>query len=129
MKHKFFTVSPLKFALLSIVTLTIFNIYWFYRNLSAFKKNNPKKASWFPLIEAIFSPLFAYRCFKDINQTALGFGISIKTSAGILAFIYFLFFAVAVGNDNNFLTLVRLLAFIAILPINNLAIKVNKKLS
>ncbi len=129
MKHKFFTVSPLKFALLSVLTLTLFNIYWFYKNLSVFKKNNPKKGSRFPVIEAIFSPLFSCRCFKNISQTALELGVNNKAFVTILAFIYFLFFAVGVGNDNPFLTLVRLLAFIAILPMNNLAMKVNEKLS
>ena len=111
MKHKFFTTSPLKFALLSIFTLTLFNVYWFYKNLLVFKKNNPKKGSWFPLIEAIFSPLFSYRCFRDIKKTAQEAGINSKISPSLMAFVYFLFFAIGVSEANENLILINFFKF------------------
>ena len=120
----FFTTAPLKLALMSICTFGGYPVYWFYRNWVCIKKHTG--ADIMPLWRAIFAPIWAYSCFKQINQTARE--KDIPEEPGIMACaIFYLLFKAAHRLPAPYL-LVRFFSFATILPANKVALAVNQKM-
>jgi hypothetical protein len=86
-KRYFFDVSVLKLVVMSTVTLTFYQVYWFYRNWRMAKERGEEII---PVLRAIFGVLFAYPLFKDIREVGRSASVTVLSSAGGLAFFYFL---------------------------------------
>ena len=65
-KRYFFDVSVLKLVVMSTVTLTFYQIFWFYRNWKLAKERGDDVI---PILRAIFGVLFAYALFKEVRDT------------------------------------------------------------
>ena len=67
---RYYVVSPTKFMLLSVLTLTLYFVYWFYRNWKLIAQRDP--SSIMPFWRAFFSPIWTF---------ALGAAIAIGVAA------------------------------------------------
>ena len=79
----FFAVSLLKLAVLSLCTLGIYELYWFYRNWQHVKARG--ESDILPFWRAFFAILFCYSCFKRIRDVGVERGIEPVLSAGAFA--------------------------------------------
>ena len=79
----FFAVSLFKLAVLSLCTLSLYEIYWFYRHWKAAKRRD--NSSVWPVPRAIFAILFCYPLFKRIRSSELGLALDRPLAAGLLA--------------------------------------------
>jgi hypothetical protein len=76
-------VSPVKFAILSVVTLGIYELFWFYRNWKYVRQRD--QSSIMPFWRALFSPIWCYALARDIGTEA---DRLTPTRAGIVAGAY-----------------------------------------
>jgi hypothetical protein len=70
----FYIVSQRKFLLMFILTFSIYQIYWFYKNWSNYKKQSQLQNSidsdiW-PVARAIFAVFFIHALFRRVDQHA-----------------------------------------------------------
>jgi hypothetical protein len=121
----FFATSTLKLVLMSVFTLGLYELYWFYKNWYLIRKRTDEKIM--PFWRAFFAPLWAHSCFKHINASFTE-GDSTK-DLGIVscAILYFLLYAL--WRLPNPYWLVSFLSFLPLIPMNNAAIQVNLKQS
>ncbi len=84
----FFTASILKLVIMSICTMGIYQLYWFYKNWKLIRERTGQKIR--PFWRAFFSPLWAYSCFKEIKAGAEECKIQEFLPIGLFAILYFL---------------------------------------
>ena len=84
----FFAISPKKLAIMSICTLGIYELYWFYRNWKFLKQRDNLNIS--PFWRAWFTIFFCHSLFKIINNYAEEQGIKETYKPGLLTFAYIL---------------------------------------
>ena len=118
----YFTTSNLKLALMSICTFGLYEIYWFYRNWIIIKKREDPKV--IPIVYAFFAPLLSFYCFKQIKNSAAEHNVPESLSIHLLAILYFVFHALVKLPDPYWL--VGMISFALIMPVNAIALKVNK---
>jgi hypothetical protein len=84
----YFSVASRKFIVMSLTTLRIYNLYWFYRNWKTIKSRTGEGIS--PFWRAFFSVFFCHSLIEKVNGTAKSMGIpqsvnpTLITSAFIL---------------------------------------------
>jgi hypothetical protein len=79
----FFAVSPLKLGLLSVCTLGLYQIYWFYKHWVLIKqRSEPLIIPW---ARAFFGILWCYSCFQFIRNDERQLNIEPTLPAGLLA--------------------------------------------
>ena len=83
---EYFAISPGRLALFSILTLGIYEFYWFYKNWVAVKKFEGAKVS--PFWRAWFAIFFCHNLFKQILKSAQKHGYQNSYSPGWLATAY-----------------------------------------
>jgi uncharacterized membrane protein len=79
----FFPVSLTKFIVMSVCTLSMYEIYWFYQNWKRINERESEKVM--PAARAIFAVLFCYQCFSKIRDYPNPTGVASNLSAGPLA--------------------------------------------
>jgi len=79
----FFPLAPRKLVVMSICTLGLYEIYWFYRNWKFLKKEKGLNIS--PFWRAWFLVLFCYSLFKNVKNYANEKGVQATFSPGGLA--------------------------------------------
>ena len=79
-----------------------------------------------PFWRAFFAPIWAYSCFKHIKTSAGENNIPESLSIGSLAALYFILQTLWRLPDPFWL--ISLFSFIPIIPVNNVAFKINSKL-
>jgi hypothetical protein len=79
----FFAVSKWKLAAMSIATLGLYDIFWFYKNWKCVQQLDNGKMP--PIIPAFFYPLTSYWLFKRIREQAESEKVSVEIDAGPLA--------------------------------------------
>jgi len=84
-KVDFFYISTKRLVVLSILTLGLYNIYWFYKNFEAIRKSQESgfSSGWgvlASLLKAIFSIFFCYGLFKKIYENARDAGLEVASS-------------------------------------------------
>jgi transglutaminase-like putative cysteine protease len=98
---KFYPVSPLKFGLLALVTLGLYQVYWFYRNWSYLKRVESPNA--LPFFRALFSFLWFYPFYRRLVNGEESKDIILlpkaKWFAIALAVIYFLLVGLSSLDD------------------------------
>ena len=67
-KPLYFPVSKLKLILMSLCTLGLYELYWFYKNWKLIKTRTGQNLS--PFWRAFFSIIFGYQLFKHIQVSA-----------------------------------------------------------
>jgi len=74
-QEEYFSVAIPKFILMSIATIGLYQIYWFWKNWKVVESRESSKK--YPLIRAVFAPIFAYSLFQRIkvaNPVVLALG-------------------------------------------------------
>ncbi|MDD5481964.1 MAG: zinc ribbon domain-containing protein [Candidatus Shapirobacteria bacterium] len=92
---EYFSISPKRLALFSVLTLGIYEIYWFYKNWEAVKKAENLKIS--PLGRAIFAVFYCNSLFKKVLESAKTHNYQKSYSPGWLATAYILLLIVGNG--------------------------------
>ncbi|MDH5455043.1 MAG: hypothetical protein OEY37_03165 [Gammaproteobacteria bacterium] len=64
---RYYIVAPHKFILLSILTLTLYFVYWFYKNWQLIKEDD--NASIWPPVRAFFYIFFTHSLFTDVQES------------------------------------------------------------
>ena len=84
--------APWRLVLLSILSLGIYDIYWFFRNWKHLKSNKDLNISpgWrtVGLFVPIYNVVLIYRQFRNIRDLARGVGCETYSSPGWLVFVY-----------------------------------------
>ncbi|MFK3722840.1 hypothetical protein ACI2KE_03155 [Pseudomonas monteilii] len=62
----FFVVSPRKMVIMSILTLNLYTVYWFYRNWRLYKRHSGE--SLWPLVRTIFGIFFVHGLLKRVDR-------------------------------------------------------------
>lgn len=92
---EYFSIPPARLALFSILTLGIYEIFWFYKNWEAIKKAEQQKIS--PLGRAIFTVFYCNSLFKKVLESAKSQGYQNSYSPGWLATAYILLLLIGNG--------------------------------
>lgn len=119
----FFTASPLKLVLMSLCTLGLYELYWFYRNWVLIKARTGEDLM--PFWRAFFAPLWAYSCFKHIHAAAAENGTPAPPPSALLAAAYFILQAMWRLPDAYWL--ISIFSFVPLLLANTAAIAINRK--
>src|SRR5262245_21832197 len=120
----FFAVSLLKLALMSVVTLGLYEVYWFYKNWKCVERNNGEKVN--APIRSVFYPLVSYSLFRRIREHARRAG-SVEFPAGWLAVALFLMALLWRLPDPWWL--VGFLGFLPLYPVQQAVNEINRKLA
>ena len=131
---QYFNISPLRLWLSSFFTLGLYDIYWSYRNWSAYKKATKDDVE--PLLMALLNCLTIFSLQSKV-QRLLPKRKIINDICAVLYSLLFIFAVLAYGFSISFLSLLMMITY-AILPlllipiqrsINSLAEKTTNKYS
>src|SRR5882762_7904695 len=117
----YFPVSLLKLVVISICTLGVYELYWYYKNWCAIKERNEPEIM--PLGRAFFAPLFCYSLFGKIRATAKSRQVQDSIPAGPLAAGWFIF--TILGKLPDPYWLVSFLSVAFLLPVQEAVNEIN----
>ena len=83
---RYYVVSPTKFMLLSVLTLTLYFVYWFYRNWKLIKDAD-KQDTW-PPARGFFYIFFTHSLFSDVQSYLEGHQRNYDWSPMVLATVF-----------------------------------------
>ncbi len=118
----FFTASVLKFVVMSVCTMGIYQLYWFYKNWKLIRERTGQKIR--PFWRAFFSPLWAYSCFKEIKVGAGECKIQESLPIGLFAIAYFLLCVTSMLPEPYWL--ISFVSILPLIPVNSVALKVSQ---
>lgn len=121
----FFAVSLLKLAVLSICTLGLYKLYWFWRNWNRIRVSGEPEIT--PSLRAIFAIVYCYPCFYRIKLTGVSRGVTPAPPIGILAICYVL--AALAWRLPQPMFLVGFLTVVFLLPIQSYVNRINAVVS
>ena len=116
----FFAVGRAKLITMSIFTLGLYELYWFYKNFSCMKTQGHN--IW-PIPRAIFAGIMSYSLFNAIKMQVT----DAKFSAGWLAVAYFFILGAMRLPDPWWL--VSFLSFLPMLPIRDAIDRINSEVA
>jgi len=120
---RYYSVSPEKLAVLSIITFNLYLLYWFYKNWQAAEEQEELDIS--PFWRAFFAPLFADSLFKIILATSQKQGYKGNYSPLFLAVVFIIFYIAWKFSDPWWL--MAFLAFVPLLPAQKAINFINSK--
>lgn len=120
----FFTTSTLKLCLMSMGTLGIYDLYWFYKNWVLIKERTGQYL--IPFWRAFFSPIWIYSCFKHIKDYATTNNIQNSLPVVPLTIAYIIIQIIAQAPESP-LDIIAFLGFLVLIPANTLALRINKE--
>lgn len=112
----YYSPSTLKIAALSLATLGLYPLYWFWRNWQAIKRETG--GSQWPWARALFSPIWSFFCFSDLRDVAQSRRRQLALAPGLLGVLFFLLNLA--GRLPNGAALISVLTFLPLLPVNSL---------
>jgi len=118
-------VSRLKLVLMSLGTLGLYQIYWFYKHWKAMQAAGNKLNA---PIRAVFYPFTAYWLFRDLHERAAAAGVEADYRPGVLAVALFAVYAVTFWLPDPW-WLLGFITIALILPVQAAADRVNLKLA
>ncbi len=121
----YFSVSQTKLILMSIFTLGLYEIYWFYKNWNHIKIRTRQKIR--PFWRAIFSVFFCYSLFKTVQESVDSHGGRQAINPGWLALGYIVL-SITYKLPDPF-WVVSLLAFLPLLPVQGAIDRINAKVA
>ena len=83
---RYYVVSPTKFMLLSVLTLTLYFVYWFYKNWKLIKDAD-KEDTW-PPARGFFYIFFTHSLFSDVQSNLEGQQRSFDWNPMVLATLF-----------------------------------------
>lgn len=119
-----FAPSTGKFVVMSLTSLGLYVLYWFYRNWRAIA--DQEGTDIWPFWRAVFASLWSFSCFAQLNQYASARRRQLAFPPVLLAVVYLLLNAIpnlsilfprTLGRN---MWVVGLLAFLPLLPVNSL---------
>ncbi|MGD2270221.1 MAG: DUF4234 domain-containing protein [Desulfobacterales bacterium] len=121
----YFSVSKTKLILMSIFTLGLYEIYWFYKNWKQIKISTRQNMR--PFWRAVFSIFFCYALFKNVQDSTDVYGGRQDINPGWLAAGYILMSMMYKLPDPFWA--VSLLAFLPLLPVQGAINSINTKVA
>ncbi|HEY8094512.1 MAG TPA: hypothetical protein VIE65_00265 [Methylobacter sp.] len=121
---EYFTVSTYKLVLMCVCTFSLYEIYWFYKNWTAIKQHYTG-SKIMPAARSLFAPIWAYSCFKQIKNSAVGIAAYKDFPIGNMAMAFFILNLCSGLPDP--LSLLSVLTFYPIIAVNNMALAVNRR--
>lgn len=118
----FFAVSIVKLIVLSLATLSFYELYWFYKNWKLIKEREQLDIS--PFWRAFFAPIFCYSLFSRINESAARHKTKRIAGPGLLALCWFLLGVASRLPDPYWL--VSFLTFLCLVPVQNSVNQINR---
>ncbi len=83
---RYYIVAPFKFILLSLLTFTLYFVYWFYKNWQLIKIDDNDDI-W-PVPRSIFYIFFTHSLFTDVQESFKTQGRQWSWSPGLLATVF-----------------------------------------
>jgi hypothetical protein len=117
----YFAVSLLKLCLMSVSTLGLYQLWWFYKNWCRIKRREESNIS--PAWRAIFSPIWCYACFARVRASATSLNLHAMLPAGPLALAWFI--TVNLWRLPHPYWFVSYLSFVWFLPVQAVANRIN----
>lgn len=123
----YFPVSHVKFAILSMVTLGLYQFYWFYKQWVYVRDRDD--SSIMPFFRAIFLPLWFYALYLELKKDSLErFGRSRLPGAPIIVLLLILLIAFNfLGYSNTIVGFAEYLSFLCLMPFANYVVYINRK--
>jgi hypothetical protein len=121
----YFPVSRQKLIVMSVTTLSLYQIYWFYKNWQLIDLR--KGASSSPFWRALAAPITAHGLFADVRLDAQSRFIKVSWSSAGLAVIY-LALALCVFLEYPWWTIALGSAFVLV-PVHATMEEVNRKVA
>jgi len=122
-ESKYFSVSTSKLVIMSICTLGLYEIYWFYKNWEHIK--HQEQSNIMPFWRAFFAMIWAYSAFDYIRKNLGEEGLNTALYAGLAAIAFFVLNIMTRLPDPYWL--VSFLSFLTLIPANNAITKINQK--
>ena len=121
----YFSVARQKLIVMSVTTLSLYQIYWFYRNFQATNVRTGGGAS--PFWRAIAAPITAHGLFDGVRTDAQSRFIAVNWSSTGLAAIYFLL-TLCCFLDYPWWT-IALCSVFAVVPANATTEQINRRIA
>jgi len=119
----FFAVSLWKLAVMSVCTLGLYELYWFYRNWQRVRVREQKDFS--PAIRVLFALIFCYPCFRRIRRYGVAMGLSKGPPMIPLALLWMIVKVFGVLPMPG--ALISLSGFLFLLPVQSYANQINSE--
>lgn len=121
----FFSVSPLKFAVMSLMTFGLYDSYWMYKNWKIIAER--RQLETFPLFRAIFGYFFVIQLLRQLRSDGLETGTVGRFPGQELAVCWIV--VSLMGRLPEPFFVIGCFAFLALLPAVIYANKVNRQVA
>lgn len=121
-REAYFTVGAVKFSLMSLTTFQFYVLYWFYRNWLVIREREHSSIS--PFWRAFFTSFWIFSMGTRFVKQAKAQNLSITLPVGELGILYLVWGSLW-QLPGPYWWLVSLLSFIAILPFEYAARRLN----
>lgn len=118
----YFPVSTTKLIVMSLCSLGLYQLYWFYQHWKLERNRTGESLS--PFWRAFFAPLFAYSLFTRIQEFGQQASLPVGYSAGGLT-LAFIVLNVSWRLPDPF-WLISMLAFLPLLPVRTAVAAINR---
>ncbi len=119
----FFTASTTKLIVMTVCTLGVYELYWFYRNWILIRQRTGRSLS--PFWRATFAPFWGYALFRDIKKVADENGIENNVWPVVHGLAFLALMMLGFVPAYSYLCF---LAVLALIPANQAAVAVNEQL-
>jgi hypothetical protein len=121
----FYAVSTAKFCILSLSTLGLYDLYWFYRNWARISEHSGKPLR--PFWRAFFSPLYCHPLALSVNSAAESLHLSERLPGAGLAIAYVVVLALHRLPDPYWM--LSMLAFLPLVPIQRRILEIHEAIA
>jgi len=112
----YYSPSTLKIAALSMASMGLYPMYWFWQNWRAIKRETG--GTQWPWARALFSPLWSFLCFSDLRDVAQSRRRQLAFAPAVLGVLFFVLNLA--GRLPNGAALIAIFGFVPLLPVNSL---------
>ena len=120
----FFPVGVFKLMVMGFFTLSLYNVYWFYKNWKCVQQNFNQDVN--APVRAVFYPFIAYPLFRRVRDHARQAGIDARFPPGVLAILLLLVALLGALLDPS--GLVTFLDVLLLVPVQSTVNAINRKL-
>ena len=122
---RFFAVAPWKLVLMCLVTLGLYQLYWFYQHWVCVRRHDG--SAILPVPRAIFGVFYCHSLFSRIRKEGELQGLSDPPAAGMLATVWIL--ASLAWRLPGALALLGVVSWFTMIPIQAYAKRINAKVA
>ena len=116
----FYCVGIGKFVILSVTTLTLYELYWFYRNWQRVKARTGRDVS--PFWRAFFAPIFCYGLASAIDSAAEQVHVARRVKPALVAAAYAVMLAMIEVLPDEYFPVI----FASILPLLPMVVQIRE---